>query len=419
MAKNTSKRQPRHKSIFPSSPKAMRFAHPFFTTTPKNRRREIENVGKGLSQYPSKAWLLEPIPPPKRDPTMTLDDVIGADGTRQVKASGSITFHAVGDTGSPDTMTEIISGAMTADYDINNPGSSPAFLFHLGDVIYYQNTDPGYLSQFYTPYKQYPGKIIAIPGNHDGELFKYDDPTQIGVGQTNSLDAFQENFCQDQPGVPPAAKTIYREMISQPAVYWYLNAPFADIVALYSNVADGPGYISDNNVIGTSQKDWFTKTLTAIAAQRKKGPRKALIIAVHHPPFSGGGHSPSTEMLADIDDSCKTAVIMPDLVISGHSHNYQRFTRYFQSGGIKMQIPYFVVGCSGHGIQPVAHANGSMSGDHSFDSSLSGYGYLSVTTDQSKITIIFTQVAKDGTKQQYDKTIIVDLATNQIIPAKG
>ena len=84
-----------------------------------------------------------------------------------------------------------------------------------------------------------------------------------------------------------------------------------------------------------------------------------------------------------------------------------------------MQIPYFVVGCSGHGIQPVAHANGSMSGDHSFDSSLSGYGYLSVTTDQSKITIIFTQVAKDGTKQQYDKTIIVDLATNQLIPAKG
>jgi hypothetical protein len=27
------------------------------------------------------------------------------------------------------------------------------------------------------------------------------------------------------------------------------------------------------------------------------------------------------------------------------------------------------------------------------------------------------QVNKDGTKQQYDKTIVVDLATNQIVPA--
>ncbi|HEX4850902.1 MAG TPA: metallophosphoesterase family protein, partial [Puia sp.] len=208
----------------------LRFAHPFFTTTPKNKRKEIPGVGKGLSEYPSKAWLLEKIPPPHRDPTMTLDEIIGADGLKEIENAKSITFHAVGDTGSPDTMTEIISQAMQEDYDISNPGTSPAFLFHLGDVIYYENDDAGYLSQFYTPYKKYPGKIIAIPGNHDGEMFKYDDPSQIGTGQANSLDAFQENFCQSQTGVPPAAKTIYREMISQPAVYWYLDAPFVDIV---------------------------------------------------------------------------------------------------------------------------------------------------------------------------------------------
>lgn len=348
---------------------------------------------------------------------MTLDQVIGTDGLKQIQAAGSITFHAVGDTGSPDTMTETISHAMTGDYNIAKPETSPAFLFHLGDVIYYQNNDVGYLSQFYTPYKHYPGKIIAIPGNHDGEMFKYDDPKRVGTGQANSLDAFQENFCQDQAGVPPAAKTIYREMISQPAVYWYLNAPFVDIVALYSNVADGPGYIADGNVIGSSQKDWLTKTLTAIAQQRKKGPRKALVIAVHHPPFSGGGHSPSPDMLKDIDDSCNTGGVMPDMVISGHSHNYQRFTRYFPSGGTKMQIPYFVVGCSGHGIQPIGHADGSMTDDHSFDSSLAGYGYLTVTADANTITAKFTQVNQDQTSQQYDKTIVVDLATNQIVPA--
>jgi hypothetical protein len=402
----------------PANTEPLRFAHPFFTTKPKSRRKAIPGVGKGLAEYPSNALLLEKIPPPKRNPpTMTLDEIVGSTGMSDIQKAGAITFHAVGDTGSPDTMTEIISTAMAGDYDIAHPGISPAFLFHLGDVIYYENNIPGYTQQFYTPYKHYPGKIIAIPGNHDGELFKYDQVGQPSTGQKVSLQAFQDNFCQPKPGVPPAAATIYREMISQPAVYWYLNAPFVDIVALYSNVADGPGYISDKKVIGMDQKNWFTATLTAIAAQRKKGPRKALIVAVHHPPYSGGGHSPSVAMLKDIDDSCQTAGIMPDAVLSGHSHNYQRFTRYFPFKGVKMQIPYFVVGCSGHGVTSVAHATGAMiDNDHTFDSSLEGYGYITVTVDKDTITLKFFQVQKDGTKQQFDKTIVVDLASSQIVP---
>lgn len=403
----------------PTRPEPLRFAHPFYTNTPKSKRKTVPGVGKGLAEYPSNALLLEPIPTPIRNPpTITLDQIVGSAGMTSIQKSGSITFHAVGDTGSPDTMTEIISTAMAADYNIADAGNSPAFLFHLGDVIYYDNSMQGYTQQFYTPYKHYPGKIIAIPGNHDGELFKYDQVGQPSTGQTVSLQAFQDNFCQLLPGVPAGAATIYREMISQPAVYWYLNAPFVDIVALYSNVADGPGFISDNKVVGKVQKTWFTETLTAIAAQRKKGPRKALIVAVHHPPYSGGGHSPSIAMSKDIDDSCQTAGIMPDAVLSGHSHNYQRFTRYYPLKSVKMQIPYCVVGCSGHGIQSVAHATGEMiDNDHTFDSSLEGYGYITVTVDKDKITLKFMQVAKDGTKQQYDKTVVVDLATNQIVPS--
>jgi hypothetical protein len=395
----------------------LRFAHPFFTTTPKKNRKEIKGVGKDLSTYPSKALLLEEIPPPKGDSIMTLDQIIGTAGMKQVQKSGSITFHAVGDTGSPDTMTETISNAMTSDYNISDPSTAPAFLFHLGDVIYYDNTDRGYLSQFYTPYKHYPGKIIAIPGNHDGELFKYDEKGQPGTGQTKTLAAFQANFCQDQPGVPPAAKTIYREMIAQPGVYWYLNAPFLDIVALYSNVADSQGFIEDDETIGHAQTTWLEKTLKTIKASRTGGVRKALIIAVHHPPFSGGGHSPSKKMLDDIDKCCKDAGIMPDALISGHSHNYQRFTRFTSFGGVNMQIPFFVVGCSGHGIQPVGHADGSRNGDHTFESSLKGYGYLTIKVDTHKIWIHFTQVQQEGSKGAYDKTIVVDLATNQIVPA--
>jgi len=401
----------------PVKNKPLRFAHPFFTTTPKNKRTAIKGVGKGLAEYPSTALLLEKIPDPIRpDPTMILDDIIGADGTKQIVSRGAITFHAVGDTGSPDTMTEIISDAMAADYSVADPAGSPAFLFHLGDVIYYDNTANGYLSQFYTPYKHYPGKIIAIPGNHDGEMVKYDQPGQVSTNQSSTLQAFQANFCQAVTVVPPGAGTIFREMISQPAVYWYLNAPLVDIIGLYSNVADGPGFIADDKVIGQSQKTWFQATLEKIASARQTA-RKALILAVHHPPFSGGGHSPSVDMLKDIDDCCQAAKIMPDAVISGHSHNYQRFTRFVTINGVDMEIPYFVVGCSGHGIQNVAHADGSKTDDHTFESSLKGYGFLTVTVDKASITIKFTQVQTDSTKGPYDKTIVVDLASSKIVPA--
>src|SRR5579863_7188781 len=100
------------KPALPKGGEPLRFAHPFFTTTPKSQRKEIPHVGKGLAEFPSKAWLLEKIPPPKRNPTMTLDEVIGAAGLQQIQKAGQIVFHAVGDTGSPDTMTEVISGAM-------------------------------------------------------------------------------------------------------------------------------------------------------------------------------------------------------------------------------------------------------------------------------------------------------------------
>jgi hypothetical protein len=87
------------------------------------------------------------------------------------------------------------------------------------------------------------------------------------------------------------------------------------------------------------------------------------------------------------------------------------------NGSKEMQIPYFVVGCSGHGVTPVGHADGQKTDDHSFESSLEGYGYLTVTVDAKKITIKFTQVNKDGSKQPYDKTIVVDLGTNQVVPS--
>src|SRR5207302_8301022 len=158
-------------------------------------------------------------------------------------------------------------------------------------------------------------------------------------------------------------------------VYWLLNAPFVDIIGLYANVAENPGYIAAPS-IGHKQKDWLTKTLAGIKKTRSSGARKALIIAVHHPPLSNGAHGSSTDMLKDIDDACTTSGIMPDTVLAAHSHDYQRYTRYVAFENKELEIPFIVAGGGGRGLSPhVGIANGVRKDDHSFEKSLKGYGY--------------------------------------------
>lgn len=397
-----------------------RFAHPFYDLTPANTSPARPADAAPIAAFTESK--LEPIPKPKRSPPeMNLAEIIGTAGSAAVQSSGKIIFHAFGDSGNPGTDTqEMVSDAMTADYDTTQPEASPSFLLHLGDVIYYDNTDSGYHEQFYAPYKRYPGKVIAIPGNHDGELFKYDGSS---TGQKVTLGAFQSNFCQAKPGVPAAAGTIYRQMVSQPGVYWRLAAPFVDIVGLYSNIGETSGFISSAQ-IGTAQKAWLVATIKAIKQARASGPRKAFILAVHHPLYSSGGHEPSLAMHADIDDACQQGGVRPDVVLTAHAHNYQRFTRKLDSGGHALEIPYLVVGTAGRGIQPIKQAaKGQLHDDATFDKSLNGYGFLRVTITAdargaaATVKLEFTQVEQDKqhrvTTSSFD-SIVVDLSTGKV-----
>ena len=73
---------------------------------------------------------------------------------------------------------------------------------------------------------------MAIPGNHDGETPK-------------KIKEFQDTFCAKTQTVPPDAGVIFRQTMTQPGVYWLLDAPFVQIVGLYSNCAENPGFISE------------------------------------------------------------------------------------------------------------------------------------------------------------------------------
>lgn len=295
----------------------------------------------GVSTTP----VTEAIPAPwKNPPVISLGDVIGATVVQQIQSAGQIVFHAAGDTGGVKEPSHqfAVGDAMAADIARKDyQGGRPALFFHLGDVVYYFGQERYYYDQFYDPYRDYAAPIFAVPGNHDGVLFK-SEPVPY------SLASFVDNFCSKAPTNDPAAKGFARTTMTQPGVYFTLNAPFLKIIGLYSNTGETVGVLS-GGAAGTAQLAFLESQLQAAAAQRaQKGAAPfALIIAVHHPPFTiSSGHFPSPDMLAQIDSACGAAKVWPDLVLSGHAHLYERYTRVMKADG--RQIAYVVAGNGGY-----------------------------------------------------------------------
>jgi hypothetical protein len=371
---------------------AIRFAHPYFTPESPGERPKIPGHGQRMLDHIK--GTLQPIPAVRGNGMMSLSDVIGQSGTDAIAAAKQITIHIAGDTGVPETDREtrqvMLAEAMAKDYNAANSHLSPAFFLHLGDVIY--GPDPNaYLGEFYRPYMHYPGKIVAIPGNHDGE-------------STGKMNAFQQNFCAASQNVPAIAGSIFRQTLNQPGVYWCLDAPLVQIVGLYSNSAENPGFIS-GQVPGQKQKQWLVQTLKSLKANRDSGSRKALLFATHHPPYSSGGHSGSTEMLADIDDACKQADIMPDAFFSGHAHSIQRYTRSVVFGANKLNIPYVVTGCGGHGGQKVTQPTRTSGVNPTYEFGYEGWGYTLVDITEEALTITSYGVDWDSVKKVDSVTV--------------
>jgi len=372
---------------------------------------------------------LIPVPPLKRSPAvMDLAEVIGQSETDTIQQVGQIVFHAAGDTGAGrhEDLGQVVQ-VMALDFERPNPADRPAFFLHLGDVTYnlvfgeVESKLGMYQPQFYSPYSQYPGKILALAGNHDSN--PQEDP--------NSIDAYETNFCAPLPTSQTALMEIIdsptRTPMYQPGVYYRLDAPFVQVLVLFSNGGENEGVIR-GGVVGSDQWNFLVAQLKEInAARGNNAPRKALIVAVHHPPFSGGGgHSGSGQMLQDLDAAFQSAGIQPDVVLSGHAHNYQRFTRTVTTKGKTTQIPYVVAGCGGHNIQPLkltpirtpvttplaGKPVPNVTGDSSLRQYFNGFGHLMITVTSQIVTIDLI-----GTKRQSElpfDSVTVDLATNTI-----
>ncbi len=400
----------------PANPKSTASTQPIFgqpqpTPDPTGFRNPVtDQKDRGLN-------LLEPVPQPRGgavEPTLTLAQVYGAQGaarTTAIQQSGQIVFHSVGDTGSvkgPVTQS-LVADKMVTDFTEANPADVPSFLFHLGDLVYYFGEATYYYDQFYEPYRDYPAPILAIAGNHDGVVYTGDpEPT---------LDAFLLNFCTPSPVQSPDSGGLLRTTMIQPGVYFTLEAPFVRILGLYSNVLEDPGVISGENgqnaVLDNRQIAFLTAALQRIKSEKFTG---AIIIAMHHPPFTGGSiHGGSPLMLADIDAACQAAGVWPHAVFSGHAHNYQRFTHTVGN----LQIPFLVAGCGGH--SPLSSMRGTYRTPYKIDDTLTlesynttDYGYLRVTVNAQTMRIEFHPQSAGGTIKTPNDVVTIALATYQV-----
>jgi hypothetical protein len=334
--------------------------------------------------HPLQPW--RDLPPPTGLPPfrMTLDSILSHDSIASIVDSGTMVFHSVGDTGGVNTPTQIENVAKYMESDFSgNVTTHPSFFYHLGDVVYYDGELANYYPEFYEPYMTYPGPIVAIPGNHDGDI----DP-QTGE---SSLEGFVRNFCSQTATHTPEGKDAPRTAMTQPNVYWTLLTPLVTIIGLYSNCPEG-GRLSQTQI------NWFAAELAAAA------PDRALILAVHHPIYSAYGSKPGSQHLkAVLESAVKVAGRTPELVLTGHVHNYQRFTGYLNG----QPVPMIVAGAGGYNARmhllskafhaatmPVAMVGGDGELEAFNDSQ---HGYLRITATKKAIKCEYVAVPDPST----------------------
>lgn len=418
--------------------------HPFRELTPADLAGLPQTPSSGAVAFPSMRGTPSDLYP--------LATVLGSNGPAQValiQKAGRIVFHAVGDIGAssaghtPDEAS--VADRMTAECQVSKMQDRPAFLYLLGDLVYDFGQAQDYYGQFYDPYRNYPGPILAIPGNHDSFIVAGTPADQV------PLTTFMRNFCAPAPTVTPEAGSLHRTAMTEPGVYFTLDAPFVRIIGLFSNALEDPGLISSEGGKYPGVPDTQLAFLAAqLARVKSEGYTGALLLATHHPPFSfspesgtsTASHGGSTAMLAQIDQVCAKAGVYPHAFLAGHAHNYQRYTRTVRFPGApnEFDVPFIVCGDGGHNVISLAYSvpdqprREPVPGTsypyldpapvvttplplvlNAFDDT--DYGYLRVTVDAEQLTFVYsnaTGVGSGPTSPAKDR-VVVDLATHTLV----
>ena len=252
-----------------------------------------------------------------------------------------LSFVMLGDTGEGDASQFVVVPPLM------RVGADADFMVICSDVIYPAGDVDEYVPKFYFPYRDFPGPIYALPGNHDW----YDD-----------LMSFMVHFC-GAPALPPeparpvptfsrewARRLLWRRPKQaspsalaagralrprdpsrslQPGSYFAIETGPLLIVGIDTGITGG---------IDADQARWLRETSTASA--------KPKLLLTGRPIYYDGLHVPgaiehSAETVDDIVRDPRSNYVA---VIGGDTHNYQRYPVRLPDG---RTIQYVVSGGGG------------------------------------------------------------------------
>jgi hypothetical protein len=299
----------------------------------------------------------QPLPQPYRPGHVTPADIGITD------PGDPLSFFVLGDVGG----IKVPGPQNCVSVGMEQRQSEADFALILGDIVYFNGQETEYHSQFYEPYGKLVLPIIGFPGNHDG------DP----VPGDTSLAGFIANFCDAKPSVPAADPMLEfgRHTQTLPYCEWTLDLAAVTIISVYTNVPSG-GHLE------TEQIDRLTSELQVADAA------KPIILGLHHPPYSVDLHHGGSQHMGDaLDQAFADAKRAPDLVMSGHVHDYQRFVRTVAG----KQVTYLLSGNGGyhnlHKLAPDARAGEKLAPDltYAFGDDTQ-YGFVKITVSRGTIT---------------------------------
>ena len=199
----------------------------------------------------------------------------------------------VGDSGVAGAAPKAVLSAMLAHVGADRP----ALVLHAGDLAYDAGTDDELTSRFFAPYAELLRSAPVWPalGNHDGA--SVDVASQSGP----YFDAFALPRAGEAGGLPSGTEAYYS----------------FDRGNVHFVVLDSYG----------SPRGAGEAMLTWLAADLAATSQEWIVASWHHPPYTKGTHdsdleAPSVEMRTNALPILEAGGV--DLVISGHSHGYER-----------------------------------------------------------------------------------------------
>ena len=203
----------------------------------------------------------------------------------------------VGDSGNGGVEQLQVRDAM-----IGYTEGGPIDLFiHVGDLAYSRGLDREFTRRFFRPYRDVLARVCfwPTPGNH--EMKSADSPSETGA----YFEAFRLPTAGEMGGVASGTEAYYS--------FDYANVHFISIDSAGSDLARA-----------STMLEWLEADLASTDQQW-------VVAFWHHPPYSRGSHNSDS-----FGDSYGRMVMMrenivptleaggADLLLSGHSHDYER-----------------------------------------------------------------------------------------------